>query len=113
MIASAVAEVIPGRVSNSSLVAVLMLMGPLRLRPSNTPCATALASRFAAAVAFAVCSLIASGLLDSDEHPDRPRDDKMTTTAKIFICTQMPISPFGFRLRSQANPIAGAWKDCG
>src|SRR3954468_8336646 len=69
MIASALLGVISGSPSSCSRLAELMSSGLLRLNPSFTPCATAVASRLMAAVASAARSRTASGELELLLHP--------------------------------------------
>src|ERR1035437_4337591 len=78
----------PGRVSRSSAEALLMFMGPLVLRPSKTPWATALASRVAAAVAAAVSCRMASGLRLAGEQPMTASSAKVQRMAR-FISVSM------------------------
>jgi hypothetical protein len=110
MMASALLGVISGSPSSCSRLAELMSSGLLRLKPSLTPCATAVASRLMAAVASAARSRTASGELELLLHPMQPATRSKDHNS--FIRITMPrvegwIAAFTKR-RSAPAPSEGA-----
>src|SRR4051812_13911327 len=88
--ASALLGVISGSASSCSRLAELMSSGLLRLHPSFTPCATAVASRLMAAVASAARSRTASAELDRLLHPAHAAI--RSSEHRSFISITMPLS---------------------
>src|ERR1700756_4211475 len=76
----------PGRVCSLSAGAVLTLTEPADFSPSATPWATALASRAASEVAFAVSSRMASGLRLSGVQAVKATRARVKTTARFIQC---------------------------
>jgi len=91
MIALAASEMMPGSFCRAFEEALLMSVGPFRVNPSMTPAAMASASRFAAAVASAVCSRKASVLFE--KHPESSIRPNEMAVKPAFIEIEMQSAP--------------------